>query len=243
MDNDVSNATRFINAYNQVDQTLRAVYNFKRSLSFNDMVRRAVSLNSIVRKYEDKLIDYGRLRNAIVHNSKEEKIIAEPHEDVVEDFEHIAQIISEPPLAIQEIATKNVLALDGDVTIAHALQTITQSGFKCIPVWRDDVIYGVLTTNRIVDFLGKVLINGENLHNYITKAPISEIIDKSDENRLFAIRSVNLTVEEALNMFYVNRKLQAIIITRTGSNQERPIGILTIANIIDLNKTVEDYNI
>ena len=71
-----SNATRFINAYNTIDQTLRAVYNFKRNMSFNDMIRRAVPLNSIVRRYEDKLIDYARLRNAIIHNSNDEMVIA-----------------------------------------------------------------------------------------------------------------------------------------------------------------------
>ena len=81
-----SNALRFINAYNQIDQTLRAVYNFKRNITFSDMIRRAVSLNSIVRRYEDKLIDYARLRNAIIHNSNEERIIAEPHDDVVEEI-------------------------------------------------------------------------------------------------------------------------------------------------------------
>ena len=68
-------------------------------------------------------------------------------------------------------------------------------------------------------------------------------INENDAEVLFAIRPSNLTVEEALNAFYTNRKLQAIIITRTGINLERPLGILTIADIIDLNKVVEDYDV
>jgi len=64
-----TNSERFISAYNSIDHSLRAIYGFKRSISFADLVRKAVTLNSVVRKYEDELIDYGRLRNSIVHKT------------------------------------------------------------------------------------------------------------------------------------------------------------------------------
>lgn len=243
MDNQISYAMRFINAYNQVDQTLRAVYNFKRNMSFNDMIRRTVPLNSIVRKYEDKLIDYARLRNAIVHNSREDQIIAEPHLNVVEEFEHIAKLLSEPPLAIKEIATKNVLVFDSSVSIKKALETISKSGFKCIPVFENEVIIGVVTAKRLVEFLGEQISNGKNLEQVCANTPVSAIIKEQDAEVLFAIRSVDLTVEEALDLFYKKRKMQAIIITRTGINLEKPIGILTVADVLDLNKVVDDYDV
>ena len=53
-----SNAERFLTAYNNIDYGLRTIYGFKRSMSFSDVVRRSVVLNSVVRKYEDDLIDY-----------------------------------------------------------------------------------------------------------------------------------------------------------------------------------------
>lgn len=238
-----SNASRFINAYNLIDQTLRSVYNFKRNMSFNDMIRRAVPLNSIVRRYEDKLIDYARLRNAIIHNSNDEMVIAEPHPDVVEELEKIAKLLAEPPMAIQEIASRNVLVFDSDVSIKTAMATIAKSGFKCIPICHNETIASVLTPNRLVNFLGERIAEGVNLDELCDKTPISDIISENDAEVLFAIRPVTLTVEEALNLFQQKRKLQAIVLTRTGSNLESPVGILTIANIIDLNNVVEDYNI
>ena len=39
------------------------------------------------------MIDYGRLRNAIIHHSREDMIIAEPHEDIVQKFEKIEELI------------------------------------------------------------------------------------------------------------------------------------------------------
>ena len=56
-----SNSRRFINAYNAIDYAIRVQHNFKRSMSFSDVIRRAVPVNYLVRKYEDELIDYGRL--------------------------------------------------------------------------------------------------------------------------------------------------------------------------------------
>ncbi len=239
-----SNALRFINAYNQIDQTLRAVYNFKRNITFSDMIRRAVSVNSIVRKYEDKLIDYARLRNAIIHNSNEERIIAEPHDDVVVEMEKIADLLSRPPLVINSsIANKNVLVLDGQISLKKALETIYKTGFKTIPVCDHETISGVITSGRIVNVLGMVIEKGENIDKFIEKTAVCNVISEQDADRVFTIRSRDLTVQEALDIFYKNRKMLAIIITKSGNNLERPLGIITPADIIDLNKIVEDYDV
>ncbi len=238
-----SNAIRFINAYNNIDQTLRSVYNFKRSITFSDMIRRAVSLNSVVRKYEDRLIDYARLRNAIIHNSNEERIIAEPHDEVVVDIERIADLIARPPLAYDSIATKNVLVLDGNVSLKKAIETIYKTGFKTIPVCENETISGVLNSGRIINILGAAIDKNLNLDEITENTPVKRVISEQDVDKLFVIRSKNLTVQEALDLFYYNRKLLAIVITKNGSNLERPIGILTVANIMDLNKVVEDYEL
>ena len=63
-------AERFLKAYNQLDYTIKNLYNFKRGMPFSDCIRRAVPLNSVIRKFEDELVDYSRLRNAIVHSTQ-----------------------------------------------------------------------------------------------------------------------------------------------------------------------------
>ena len=71
MENKNVNAARFISAYNRLDQGLRDIYSIKRTLNFADMVRKVASVNTVVASFEEDLIDYGRLRNAIVHRSGE----------------------------------------------------------------------------------------------------------------------------------------------------------------------------
>ena len=84
---DTGNSRRFIKAYNQIDSALRIQGDMKRSISYTEAIRKAARTNSLVAKYEDQLIDFGRLRNAIVHNSNPDLVIAEPHDDVVEEYE------------------------------------------------------------------------------------------------------------------------------------------------------------
>ena len=59
-----SNSTRFLEAYNRLDKGLRDIYGIKPAISFSDCIRRASTVNSVIKKYEETLIEYGRLRNA-----------------------------------------------------------------------------------------------------------------------------------------------------------------------------------
>ena len=114
----LTNAQRFITAYNEIDHSLRSIYGFKRSLTFSDVIRKAVQFNSVIRKYEETLIDYARLRNSIVHSNNANYIIAEPHDDVVEEMEMIAKLISTPICSFAKVFTKS-LAKDKSTTIGN----------------------------------------------------------------------------------------------------------------------------
>ena len=76
-----------------------------------EQVRRLAN-NVEVRKYEDDLIDYGRLRNAIVHQGNHKFIIAEPHDDIVENIERLSDLITEPPLAVDMVGNKEVITIN-----------------------------------------------------------------------------------------------------------------------------------
>jgi len=236
-----SNSTRFINAYNLIDQTMRSVHGYKRNMTFSDMIRRSVSVNSVVRKYEDKLIDYARLRNAIIHNSSDTRVIAEPHPQVVDELEKIAKLISTPPLVMQTIAKKEVLILDHTTSLKKLIETISRTGFRTIPVYRDGMLIGVVNSARIVEHVGAKIADGQSIDEYISRAPVSTILREDDINSHYCIRSEKLTIQEALDLFFSKRKLQVIIITPHGNYLQEPTGIVTVADIMDMNNIIENY--
>lgn len=103
-----SNAIRFIDSYNKIDNTLRSIYGINDHTGFSDMIRRLAVKNYLVKLYEEELVSYARLRNAIVHKSTTEEVIAEPHDDVVAKIEQIERLVCIPPCAL-EVVGKEML--------------------------------------------------------------------------------------------------------------------------------------
>jgi predicted transcriptional regulator len=234
-------AVRFINAYNTIDHTLRTIYNFKRNISFSDVIRRSVGQSSLIRKYEDDLIDYSRLRNAIIHGGDDQYIIAEPHEDIVEEIEKIAKLISTPPLALQSLCKNSVYSVDFNSKIKKVITLISTTGYSNLPVYKDSSLLGVANANRIIKLLGQKLSNGVNAEEYLSNTNIEEVVSERDYETYYVVKDAQLTLEKALNLFDENRKLTAIIITKTGNRAEKAIGIITTADVLDMNKILENY--
>ena len=60
-----------------------------RYVGFAQLVRRLARTDATIAQFADELLEYGDLRNAIVHDAVEPgRIIAEPHPDVVERMEY-----------------------------------------------------------------------------------------------------------------------------------------------------------
>lgn len=237
----MTNAERFLKAYNSIDHCLRVQYNFKRAMSFSDMIRRCVVINSVVRKYEDDLIDYSRLRNAIVHSGTEQDVIAEPHTNVVEKLEHIAKLIATPPRVVDSLCRKDVLCVSAHDTLATVVQTISKSGFSNLPVYDGDKLVGIANGQRLLDAIGKAMLNGREIDDFCKKILIGEIVANQISDTYYALADENITLEQALNLFYRNRKMLVILITKNGSDFEKPTGIISVADIMDINSILENY--
>lgn len=237
-----TNSERFISAYNSIDHSLRTIYGFKRSISYADLVRKAVTLNSVVRKYEDELIDYGRLRNSIVHKTNPNFVIAEPHDEVVDEFEKIAKLIATPPTAYDRICRKEVLTCQSDLSLKEVLVLMEQAGFNNIPVYHQGNLVGVAVGQRILNQVGACIRRGENVDAFLENTKVSQALTTTEETNYFRVADKNITIEKALNYFYLNRKLALIIITEKGTFMEPPIGIMTTADILDMNAVLENYS-
>ncbi|MBQ7798813.1 MAG: CBS domain-containing protein [Clostridia bacterium] len=237
----ISNANRFIAAYNAIDSSLRSIYNLKRSLNFSEVIRKTVLLNSVVRKYEDDLIDYGRLRNAIVHKGNSNFVIAEPHEDVVEKMEGIATLISTPPLAYDKISTHEVLCVNGEDILSTAIKLMARSGYSNLPVYTDNKLVGVLNGQRLMDIIGRHLVAGENIQKFIDRVTVGDIIEELANVQYYCLADEKITIEQVMNLFETNNKLLIVLITRAGTGDYPPLGIITKDDVIKMQKVLDVY--
>lgn len=236
-----TNAERFLTAYNNIDYGLRAIYNFKRSMSFSDVVRRSVVLNSVVRKYEDDLIDFGRLRNAIIHQGNHKYIIAEPHDDIVEKIERLAGLITEPPKAIDMVGNKEVITINGDMKIGAAIELIYRTGYSNLPTYNGEKLIGILNGRKVINVIGEKIGEGVDLQNFLSETSVAEVLPHMGEDYYFVLADQNLTIDEAMNFFENNRKLLIILITKDGKDTGKPLKIISSADIIDMKKILDVY--
>lgn len=236
-----TNAERFLAAFNDIDYAIKTRYNLNRSMGFSEAVRRAVAYNYTIRKYEDDLINYGRLRNAIVHDNGD-FVIAEPHIDVVEKIEKICELLTTPPRALESIARRDVLSVHAHKSMREVIMLIASSSYSNIPVFDDDnEIIGIANGQKILDAFGKHLLSGGKADAFLDAIKIEDMLSKIENSDYYAIANKDITIEQALSLFHQNSKLLAVLITNNGGTREKPLGILTGADVLKMNKILETY--
>lgn len=237
----LSNSRRFISSYNNIDYTIRTRYNLNRSMGFSELIRRSVALNYIVRKYEDDLIDFGRLRNAIIHGN-EDYVMAEPHIDVVEQIEKIERLLTAPPKALDTVCRRDVLSISADKSMKDVILLIASSSYSNIPVYnKNNEIIGIANGQKILDSFGKYLLAGGKCETFLNNVKIEDMLSKIENSNYYAFANKDLTVEEALEFFHNNSRLLAILVTKNGGAKERPLGIITGSDVIKMNNILENY--
>ncbi len=236
-----SNSLRFLSAFNNIDYALKTRYGMNRSMGFSEAVRKAVSYNFTIRKYEDDLISYGRLRNAIVHDNGD-FTIAEPHIDVVEKIEKIEKLLTTPPKALDVVARRDVLTVHASKSMREVIELIASSNYSNLPVYNDDnEIIGIANGQKILDSFGKYLLSGGSADEFLDYVKIEDMLSRIENSSYYAFANKDITVEQALSMFHQNSKLLAILVTANGGAREKPLGIMTGADVIKMNSILETY--
>jgi len=234
-----SNAKRFIDAYNRLDKGMREIYNIKPAVNFSDCVRKVASVNSVIRKYEDDIIEYGRLRNAIVHNDGEE-VIAEPNTSVVEKFEAITRQLCTPPRVMETVANRSVYSVEARTPLSAVLAEMFKTGFSVVPVYNKGTLVGVINRKMVVEALGAAIAAGLDLDS-VSDLPVSEALDLSQSTKTYEVVSSTITIDGVLYLFKQNRKLSVVIITKNGNYNEKPLGVVVTSDTIDMQAILDNY--
>lgn len=237
----MTNAERFINSYNKTDLQLRTMYDFKSSLSFSEVIRRSAEINPFIRRYENKLIDYGRLRNAIVHKDIDDEIIAQPNTRVTEEFEHIARVLCTPPTVKKVLGERKVVCLSAGDTLEDAAKKATREGVSNLPVVKGGMLIGILGNRGFVRSVGSALAQGKEIGAFLRETTVEQVLTESDFGKYYQVASQKTTVADIAVAFENNRKLLAIVITADGGRRGKILNLITTADLVTINKVLEDY--
>jgi predicted transcriptional regulator len=227
----MSNAERFIDIYNKLDKILKDIDD-DHYQTFSSKVKN--SKNPIIKNFKMKLIDYGELRNAIVHNPKiGGKYIAEPIEEIVEDFHEILKKLQNPKIVIPLFQCEVIGRKKSD-RLDSILKTMKESSFSQFPVFDENgKMIEIINTNTITRWLGRNISNDE----IITENPkIEDLLQDIEFKKNYMFISRNCDIYKAYSFFVRqieqnSRNLDALLITNSGNENEKLLGIITIEDI------------
>lgn len=239
---DKRNATEFINSYNKIDAQLRDLYGFKPSQPFTDVIRRCAEKNSVIRKYENDLADYARLRNAIVHQSTDGQIIAVPCDEVVEEIKLIERLVCTPPTIGETLQEKRIVSIEAELSLRQAVLLISRTGYSNLPVYRGKRMIGIINNRRIIRELGEAVQRGLNTDVWLSETPVEAVLSETDLFVYYKYLGKKNTLQDILTAFEENKKLLAVAVSENGKTGERIVNFVTPADLVRIGKIMEDYN-
>ena len=239
---DKRNATEFINSYNKIDAQLRDLYGFKPSQSFTDVIRRSAEKNSVIRKYENDLTDYARLRNAIVHQSTDGQIIAVPCDEVVEQIKLIERLVCTPPTIGETLQEKRIVSIEAELSLRQAVLLISRTGYSNLPVYRGKRMIGIINNRRIIRELGEAIQRGLNTDVWLSETPVEAVLSETDLFVYYKYLGKKNTQQDILTAFEENKKLLAVAVSENGKIGERIVNFVTPADLVRISKIMEDYD-
>lgn len=231
---EMQNSDRFLAAFNRIEAYLKEEGDVPKYEGFSRALNKAMYKNPMIKNFKEDLEKFSDLRNVIIHeNIKPNYVIAEPHIDIVERIEKIADILERPERVIPTFKreVKKVGLYDN---IEVPLRLI-RNGYSQFPVYNDGRFMGLLSDKCIAKWLAHFIEEDiESLHS----VKVEEIL-KYDASCGRNVRFIDkdTTIYNALSIFSQFRKkniqVEAILITRTGKVDENLLGIITPRDIVD----------
>ncbi|MDA3894459.1 MAG: hypothetical protein PF517_22585 [Salinivirgaceae bacterium] len=228
------NSDIFLSTFNELEKHFKTAFFHGQWKSFKQMLKEGSRFNPIIKQFKEELFEFTDLRNAIVHNSSNNyRIIAEPHDFVVEQFVDIKNQIVNPKK--MDAFFKKVYTCKLTDRIAVPLQLIHNQLISQIPVMNEhNEVVEVLNASTIAYWLAseKTASTESEL--------VLEVLEHKEFKHNFDIVSENTTVFHAAEIFKnsykkepIDRYYDTLIITQNGIATEVLKGIIVLSDIAE----------
>lgn len=229
----MSNADRFVVAFNKIEKYFDKEIDENKYVPFYRAVQRLRHTNPTVQRYQDDLLEYSELRNAIIHERTEAHFaIAEPHDQVVDQIEKIAQELTAPKLVIPTFS-KDLQTVDGKDQLRNVFQLIKDTDYSQFPVYRNQQFVGLLTDKGITHWLAR---HFEQSQTSLFNTEVLALIRNDNWSRNYLFIDRNMTIYEAEEIFLKQlkqqKRLDALLITENGKQTEKLLGMITTNDLI-----------
>lgn len=229
---------RFEAAFNRIHNKLKELtINSSDYISYSEALYKSRDRHNIIRYHYDILKQFGHLRNALVHQRfDKDHYIAYPHETTLGEIERVEKLLMQPPLALS-IASQPVISFSSDTLVKDILKEVERSGFSQFPIYDDSQFLGLLTEGGIAKWMSMNII-GDMVSLKGLRAKDILLCEKKHNVHFLNRDSTIYDLEDIFERaFDRNEKLEAILITHTGNSTQKPIGIVTSWDLVQIDQT------
>ncbi len=235
------NAARFLKSYNNIESRLKILYSARPTQNFTDLVKRCTDLNITVRRYENELVDYGKLRNAIVHRTAGgELFIANPCDEVVDTIESIEKQICDPPRITDALKVKKLASVFADKPLLEAAETFAREKQKTLLVYDHGKMAGVINCYCLYEEIARRASAGENVTGFLRNTLCGNILDEKVLQK-YLVMSREATVFDVFEAFETHKGIYAVIVTENGVLGEKALLLITPSDFPLINRFLETY--
>ena len=235
----MKNSERFLNAFSAIESHISHTTELGPRATFHELVEKSRLHNPVIQRYRDDLRDFADLRNVLVHKRLGDQLMAEPIDEAVAKLEYISKALLEP-LRIIPSFQREVLWLHETEPIGHAVRQMLLNDYSQIPTYEDREFKGLLTANTIARWLGAFA--SEDLVS-LDSTTIAQVLTYTEDQDSCSFIARDATLFDASERFlryqHNGKQLEALLITQSGRESERPLGIITPW---DLPRLFEELN-
>lgn len=223
-------AEEFTAAFNQLDQAIRkqtGMFDRDRS-SFMAVFSSLTQQHRWLERHVSQVRLIANLRNVIAHAPRSPgHYIATPEPIAIDYVRDLHRAITRPPTVDPRFTASGGVSVVGTKdSIEAVLELVRERDFTHVPVVAEECVQGVLTATGVLRWLGQAAAT-ESLIDF-ADVKVDEVLAAEDPSvESFRLIGRLTPVPDALYTFAENPALQALVITHSGAQREKPIGIIT----------------
>jgi predicted transcriptional regulator len=224
---------QFVSDYNAVDRYLRKVLGCDSHVTFTHLVNMYACSHPTWRD-TDLLKVVAEVRNAVVHGKTEPyHYVAVPTPSLVQRLRACRERLTSPARAIP-VFQRKVERVSTQDDLAKVLKIIKHRDYSQFPVYEAEKFRGLLTENGITRWLAHHVTTELSLVE-LGEVSVQEVLRSEEKRKNYDFVAREARVDEVVELFALEKLLEAVLITASGKESEALLGIATRWDIIHLN--------
>lgn len=231
---------KYLKEFKRLETKLRLISRTGDGERFYSILDKVERDNYLIKAKRNLILDFYALRNVFAH-AERDKYIAEIKEFAFQELQKILKLLENPPTVGVVFKTEVYTTTPKEITEV-VLRKMSENLYTHVPIYQNGKFYGTLSESTLLAWLVDNIKEGKaqfykRLVGDIKKEYLFNENDKvnfiSETKSIFEVQAM---FEEAIRK---SQRLGALIITKSGKKDEKPIGIITAWDLPRIDQFIE----